>query len=191
MASDAKQERKQRILDAARRVISEQGADALNMKELAQIADVPRASLYRAYASKEHIISDITLEWGSSFASRLQGRSSRGRTNGERIKSVFKSTLQEAEDNPLLIGAVLGNILSTDDNTRNMQIEFEGLLPAALSSAVDYRSIPESKKVMDVLLRLLLANLQMLSSGRSGLKESLSHMVFAAEKLMGKKYWDG
>jgi hypothetical protein len=72
-----------------------------------------------------------------------------------------------------------------------MQIEFEGLLPAALSSAVDYRSIPESKKVMDVLLRLLLANLQMLSSGRSGLKESLSHMVFAAEKLMGKKYWDG
>jgi AcrR family transcriptional regulator len=190
LASDTKQKRKRKILDAAKKLVSEQGAGSLNMKELARIADVPRASLYRSYASKEHIISDITLEWGLSFASRLQTSSPRGRTKGERIKRVFKIILQEAEDNPLLIGAVLGNILSTDDSTRTMQIEFERLLPAALSSAVDCRSIPESKKVMDVLLRLLLANLEMLSSGRSSLKEALSHMVFAAEKLTGEKYWN-
>ncbi|OUS25254.1 hypothetical protein A9Q99_21920 [Gammaproteobacteria bacterium 45_16_T64] len=190
MASNTKIERKQKILNAAIEVISEHGSASLNMKELAQIAEVPRASLYRTYASKEHIISDITLEWGLSLVKRLQATAPRGKTNGAKIGSVFKSILQEAESNPRLISAVLENLLSADDTTRNMQIKFEELLPTLLSSVIDYQSIPEAKKVMDSFLRLLLANLLMLSSGRDSLKESLSHMIFAAEKLTGADYWN-
>jgi len=190
LASNTKIERKQKILNAAIEVISEHGSASLNMKELAQIAEVPRASLYRTYASKEHIISDITLEWGLSLVKRLQATAPRGKTNGAKIGSVFKSILQEAESNPRLISAVLENLLSADDTTRNMQIKFEELLPTLLSSVIDYQSIPEAKKVMDSFLRLLLANLLMLSSGRDSLKESLSHMIFAAEKLTGADYWN-
>ncbi len=190
MTQDSKLERKHKILVAARKVISEYGGASLNMKELAQIAEVPRASLYRVYASKEHIISDITLDWGLSLVKRLQTKKPKGKTNGAKIKHVFKNILQEAENNPLLIGAVLENLLSADDTTRNMQVKFEELLPALLAPAIDYQSIPDAKKVMDTLLRLLLANLLMLSSGRSSLKESLSHMIFAAEKLTGLEYWN-
>ena len=190
MASNIKLERKQKILIAAREVISKHGGASLNMKELAQITEVPRASLYRTYASKEHIISDITLEWGLSLAKRLQATAPKGKTNGAKIKSVFKSILQEAESNPRLISAVLENLLSDDDTTRNMQIKFEELLPALLASVIDYQSIPEARKVMDCFLRLLLANLLMLSSGRSDLKESLSQMTFSAEKLTGIDYWN-
>ena len=190
MANDAKQQRKQQILAHARAIISEQGAAALHMKELAIFAEVPRASLYRTYSSKEHIISDITLEWGVSLVSRLQANSPRGKTNGARIKSVFKSILREADDNPLLIGAVLDNLLSADAATQNMQMEFENLLPALLSSAIEYDGIPDSQNIMDVLLRLLLANLQLLSAGRSTLKEALANMIYTSEKLMGKEYWE-
>ena len=190
MTPETKLERKQKILATARKVISKHGGAGLNMKELAKVAEVPRASLYRTYASKEHIISDITLDWGLSLVKRLQTKTPKGKTNGAKIKSVFKSILQEAESNPLLIGAVLENLLSADDTTRNMQIKFEELLPALLASAIDYQSIPDAEKVMDAFLRLLLANLLMLSSGRSSLKESLSHMIFAAEKLTGQEYWD-
>ncbi len=45
-----KQESKQKILAAAREIISEQGGASLNMKELAQMVDVPRAAVYRTYA---------------------------------------------------------------------------------------------------------------------------------------------
>ena len=190
MVSNTKLERKQKILIAARKVITEHGSAGLNMKELAQIAEVPRASLYRTYTSKEHIISDITLEWGLSLVERLQTTAPKGKTNGAKIKGIFKSILQEAESNPLLISAVLENLLSADDTTRNMQVKFEDLLPALLASVIDYQSIPEAKKVMDAFLRLLLANLLMLSSGRSSLKESLSHMIFSAEKLTGMEYWN-
>lgn len=191
LASTPKEERRKKILTTARKIISEQGAAGLNMKELALLADVPRASLYRTYAGKEHIISEITLEWGLSLVGRLQAETPKGRTNGTRVRSVFKSILQEADNNPLLTSAVLENLLSPDDSTRNMQIKFEALLPALLVSAIDYESIPQSKKVTDVLLRLLLANLQMQSSGRSSMKESLTNMVFAAEKLMGQEFWNG
>jgi len=190
LASNTKLERKQKILIAARDVISKHGSASLNMKELALIAEVPRASLYRTYTSKEHIISDLTLEWGLSLVKRLQAAAPKGKTNGAKIKSVFKSILQEAENNPRLISAVLENLLSDDDSTRKLQIKFEELLPALLTSVIDYQSIPEAKKVMDCFLRLLLANLLMLSSGRSSLKESLSQMTFAAEKLTGADYWN-
>jgi len=190
LVSNTKLERKQKILIAAKKVITEHGSAGLNMKELAQIAEVPRASLYRTYASKEHIISDITLEWGLSLVERLQTAVPKGKTNGAKIKGIFKSILEEAESNPLLISAVLENLLSADDTTRNMQVKFEELLPALLASVINYQSIPEAKKVMDAFLRLLLANLLMLSSGRSSLKESLSHMIFSAEKLTGMEYWN-
>ena len=187
--SEQKSQRKLKILTTAWEIITEHGAAGLNMKELAQIANVPRASLYRTYASKEHIISDITYEWGMSVVRRLEQESPRGKTNGERIKNVYKNILAEAENNPLLISAVLENLLSTDETTRNMQIQFEGLLPALLSSAIDCHAIPDTQQVMDVLLRLLLANLQMLSSGRSSFNEALSIMLYTSEKLMGKDFW--
>ncbi len=125
-----------------------------------------------------------------SLVTSLQAESPKGNANGSKTKSVFKRILLEAENNPLLIGAVLENLLSADDATRNMQIELERLLPTLLSSAIDYKSIPDSKKVMEVLLHLLLANLQMLSSGRSRLNEALENMVYAAKRLMGQEYWN-
>ena len=185
-----KSERKKKLIAKAIKMISEEGYESFNMKKLASLTGVPRASLYRAYASKEHLVSEITLDWGLSLVSRLQKQPHLGRTNGAKIKRVFKSILEEAQHNPLLIQAVLDNLLSSDENTRNMQIEIEGLLPALLSSAIDHKSIPNSTKVLSILLRLLLAELQMLTSGRSDLKLSVSHMVFTAEKLIGEDFWN-
>ena len=189
MISDKQESRRSRIIDKARAIISAHGADGLSMKELGRQADVPRASLYRIYDNKEHVISDLTLEWGMSLAQRLHGETAGGRSNGERIAHVLKSILQEAENNPLLIGAVLDHLLAANDSSRNRQRQFEALLPALLDSAVDLQTIPDTARVMDVLLRLLLGNLQVMSSGRSTLDESLDNMTFAAEKLVGEKYW--
>jgi len=190
LVSNMKNERKQKIIAKATQMISKQGYDSFNMKELAELSGVPRASIYRAYASKEHLLSEITLDWGLSLVSRLQNQPHKGRTNGAKIKGVFKSILEEAQNNPKLIQAVLDNLLSSDKSARNMEIKIEGLLPALLSSAIDYKSIPNSSKVLSILLRLLLAELQMLTSGRSDLKLSIYHLSFTAEKLIGPDFWN-
>ncbi len=188
--SQTQKKRRQMILSVAREIVSKQGGEALNMKELASIADVPRATLYRYYASKEQLISDMALDWGNSLLARLQENAPTGKTFGEKVSSVFESILKEAKDNPNLIAITLSSLLSDDSAVVSMQSEFERLLPALMESAVDYSQIEEVDKVIDVLLRLLLANLMLLSLGRGDLQQSLDNMVFAAQGLMGSERWN-
>jgi len=189
MTKEIKELRRQVIIDAARELISVHGSVGLNMKELATLAGVPRASLYRMYSSKEHIISEITLDLGVEFAQRLQAEKPRGKTAGAKITYIFKRLLQEAESDPRLIAAVLESLVSNDSNSIALQLGIEALLPKLLSLAVDVDSLPDANCVIDVLLRLLLANLQMMTSGRVSLQEALGNMTFAAERLMGSECW--
>src|SRR3954462_9954910 len=60
-----------RLLDAARRLIREQGHEAVGMEMIATTAGVSRATTYRYFASKEHVVCEAALAWGHDVAARL------------------------------------------------------------------------------------------------------------------------
>ena len=53
-----------RILHAARQLINEQGHETVGMEAIAATAGVSRATMYRYFASKEHVVCDAALAWG-------------------------------------------------------------------------------------------------------------------------------
>src|ERR1700733_5083100 len=60
-STPAQHGRRDRILETAAAILAAGGEDALQMKELAQRADVSLDTLYRYFPAKDHVLLAITL----------------------------------------------------------------------------------------------------------------------------------
>lgn len=181
--------RRANILSVARQIITEEGSEALNMKEVARRADVPRATLYRYYTSRDHLMTDLALEWGHSLLQRLQSRAMVGHTLGDRITSVLESILIEAVENPNLIAVTLSSLVSRDAAAVAMQADIEQLLPKMFNAVFDQEALADSPQILDVMHRLLLGSLFLLSSGRDQLDMALHNLTYTARSLLGETLW--
>ncbi len=186
----AQMKRRERILTATREIISSEGTEALNMKNVAEKAGVSRVTLYRYYSSREHLINDMALAWGLSLIERLQRRVPPGNTVGQRITAVFTSIFEEAQKNPNLIAATLSTLTSPNYASIESHIEVEQLLPSLLNMVIDEEEIQDAEHVMGTLGRLVLADLLFINSGRSGIDEAVANMAYAARLLYGDELWN-
>lgn len=66
-------ERAQQILDAAERVLAEEGAPALTTTRIAQVAGIPVGSLYHYYPDKVAIVDALAARYWSDFADLVAG----------------------------------------------------------------------------------------------------------------------
>lgn len=61
----------ERILDAATRIVIEEGADALSIKRVADEADYTAGALYRYYASKDALLTAVVIRVIGTFEAEL------------------------------------------------------------------------------------------------------------------------
>jgi AcrR family transcriptional regulator len=67
-------DRRRRIMDEARALISEKGLDAFSMRELGLRAGVAQRTLYNAFESKDHLIVLAVKEYYEHFVARMTYR---------------------------------------------------------------------------------------------------------------------
>jgi len=182
--------RREKILAATREIISRGGSDALNMQDVAAKAGVARATLYRYYSSREHLINDMALDWGLSLMERMRKAIPTGNTVGERIIAVFANIFEEARQNPNLISATINVLISPDYSSFESHVDVEHLLPSLLNMVIDEKEVSDPDFVLGMLSRLTLANLLYLNSGRCDVKEAVGYMRYAASLLYGEETWN-
>ncbi|AOR80563.1 TetR/AcrR family transcriptional regulator [Novosphingobium resinovorum] len=71
-SSEAMFDRRRRILREARRIISENGLDQMNMRELARRADVSTKTVYNAFGSKEMVIALAIYTYFEQFVTHTE-----------------------------------------------------------------------------------------------------------------------
>jgi AcrR family transcriptional regulator len=89
-------ERRRRILEESRKMISEGGLDGFNMGELCKRAGVAKRTLYNAFQTKERIISIAISEYSEEYVERIPFSSPVGtlQRNLERLISVCQRNLK-------------------------------------------------------------------------------------------------
>ena len=65
--TEPQSERRIRIRDAARELVAKDGYSAVTIREVAERARVARATVYRYYSSKDHLLADVIMEWAFEF----------------------------------------------------------------------------------------------------------------------------
>ncbi|HEX8007159.1 MAG TPA: helix-turn-helix domain-containing protein, partial [Trebonia sp.] len=79
-STPAQHDRYERMLQAATAMLAVGGEERLQMKELAERADVSLATLYRYFPSKDHVMLAITYSRYENALRRVSGEAPRGST---------------------------------------------------------------------------------------------------------------
>lgn len=83
-------ERRRRVLDAAVALAARGGFDAVQMRDVANEADVALGTVYRYFASKERLLLEANVEGVDDLALRLQDQPPKGATPAERVIDVLR-----------------------------------------------------------------------------------------------------
>jgi AcrR family transcriptional regulator len=102
-----KEERKALILRVAKEIILEHGIDGLNMQEVADRAELSKATLYLYFENKEAILNEILEDAASTFTDFVRERLNEHASGIEAIRALWAAYLEfygESEEIFILTG---------------------------------------------------------------------------------------
>ena len=115
-STPAQRERYDRVLTTAAAILSAGGEEALQMKELAQRADVSLATLYRYFPSKDHVLLALSLSNYQAAARKVLLEVPRGATARERVTNHLLREFRAQQRNQRLTTALTKVLTETSRN---------------------------------------------------------------------------
>ncbi|GAW48197.1 MULTISPECIES: TetR family transcriptional regulator [unclassified Nocardioides] len=114
LGSAAQRDRRKRILDATITLASQGGFDAVQMRAVAEQADVALGTLYRYFPSKIHLLVSALQREFERTETALRDRPIEGDTTAERVITVLKRTTRGMQSDPQLTEALTRAFMFAD-----------------------------------------------------------------------------
>lgn len=129
--------RRGRVIRAAMELAAEGGYDAVQMRDVAARAEVALGTIYRYFASKDHLLAACQVEWAGEIERRLATRPLKADTPAERVTEIVARAYRTLERSPQLTAALLTAISSRDPAVADCQREMSRIMGSVLRSAMD------------------------------------------------------
>src|SRR5262249_12654099 len=114
LGSPAQRDRRRRILDATLALASKGGFDAVQMRAVADRADVALGTLYRYFPSKIHLLVAALIWEFSAAQERLERTRIPGDTQAERVLWVLGRSTRSLQRDPHLTEAMTRAFMFAD-----------------------------------------------------------------------------
>jgi TetR/AcrR family transcriptional regulator, cholesterol catabolism regulator len=163
-------QRRQRILDAAVGLAADGGYDAVQMREVALRADVALGTLYRYFASKEHLLVSALAEHVADLRGRLVVRPPRGEDDAARVMDVIKRVTRALQHEPYVIAAMLKSLISSGAGVGEAVGPIGGQMTEIVVSAMRHdnpETVERDRAVAEVIQQVWLASLLWWVAGRA------------------------
>jgi TetR/AcrR family transcriptional regulator, cholesterol catabolism regulator len=128
--------RRARVLDAALALAAEGGYDAVQMRDVASRAQVALGTIYRYFASKDHLLAECQLEAWRTMRERFAQRPLHGATAADRVMELIRRVMRTVEREPQQAAALITASSSPDPAVRDCQVEMVALQDATLIAAM-------------------------------------------------------
>jgi len=99
-----------RLLDAARKLFSRHGVAATTIDELADSADVSRATFFNYFQNKQAVLHALWAEQMSNFNIDIDDQLSQSITTVERIRNLFETFVSATIRHPNYLHAIIGEL---------------------------------------------------------------------------------
>ena len=188
--SAAQRDRRKRILDATYELAKEGGFDAVQMRAVAEQADVALGTLYRYFPSKIHLLVSALDRQFEEAKDRLKTREIPGDDAGERVLYVLKRLTRGMQGDPKLTEALTRAFMFADASVAN-EIHAVGMSMTSIVTHAMHGGVPDDDTITEedvVLARVIgdvwLSALMAWVTGRSTAPETAQHMETAVRLIL-------
>jgi TetR/AcrR family transcriptional regulator, cholesterol catabolism regulator len=183
--SAAQRDRRRRILDATIALASKGGYDAVQMRTVAERADVALGTLYRYFPSKIHLlVSGLAREFERT-EERLERRPIPGGTSYERMLYVLGRIARTMQREPMLTEAMTRAFMFADPSAAAEVNAVARLMEQMLTMAMhDGEPSADDKAIARVIGDVLLSNLVAWVTRRASADDVSNHLELAARLLL-------
>jgi TetR/AcrR family transcriptional regulator, cholesterol catabolism regulator len=187
LGSAAQRDRRKRILDATIALASKGGFDAVQMRAVAEQADVALGTLYRYFPSKIHLLVSALGRELERAEAALRDKPVPGETAADRVIHVMRKTTRDLQGDQHLTEALTRAFMFADASVRD-EIRTVGLL---LTTMLTRAMHPDRAEVTDedvaiarVIGDVWLSALVGWVTGRTSAPETARHMEVAVRLLL-------
>jgi TetR/AcrR family transcriptional regulator, cholesterol catabolism regulator len=186
-ASPVQRERRTRILDATIALASQGGFEAVQMRTVAERADVALGTLYRYFPSKIHLlVTALSREFERADADMARNPVP-GDTPADRVVHVLHAMTRGLQDDQHLTEALTRAFMFADRSARHELNGVGLLLIRMLTRAMHPEGTPasdEDQAIARVIGDVWLAALMAWVTGRSSAEETSAHMERAVRLIL-------
>jgi len=185
LGSAAQRERRKRILDATLILASRGGYDAVQMREVADRADVALGTLYRYFPSKIHLLVSALVREFEQTRQKLGKRPVPGDTPADRIIYVLNKVTKNMQREPLLTEAITRAFMFADPSAASEVNAVASLMERMLTDAL-HEGEPSSdeRAIARVIGDVWLSNLVAWVTRRASATDVSNQLELAARLLL-------
>ncbi len=177
--------RRQRVIKAALALGSDGGYDAVQMRTVADSAEVALGTIYRYFSSKDHLLAAALVEWVNELERRVSARPPTGTTTAARVVSTLRRATKAMEKEPRLSEAVVTAIASPDPGAAERQQEVAAAMTRILAQCIgDQFESAEKAQITRTLGHVWFSSLIGWVNGWSGMDRVGDEVEIAAHLIL-------
>ena len=113
--TERQEARRRRLIRSAISLASDGGYEAVQMRAVATDAGMALGTIYRYFASKDHLLAAAMAEWTAELQMRMAEHPPAGGTRTERMIDVYRRACRAMERQPQLTAALMTAIAAPAD----------------------------------------------------------------------------
>lgn len=177
--------RRERVIAAARALGSEGGYEVVQMREVADRADVALGTIYRYFSSKDHLLAAVLVQWALDLEAQVTKRLPHDPTTSDRLVKILQRAARAMEADPDLSRAVLTAMSKSDPRVQECQREAAQVMARIQLLAFDDDFDPDAcVGVIRLLGQVWFAALIGWVNGWSNITKVSDELEFAARFLL-------
>jgi TetR/AcrR family transcriptional regulator, cholesterol catabolism regulator len=185
LGSAAQRERRKRIIDATLALASKGGYDAVQMRAVAERADVALGTLYRYFPSKIHLLVSGLVREFERAKEKIDRRPIPGENRYERMMYVLNLVTVNMQREPLLTEAMTRAFMFADPSAATEVNAVAATMEKILTGAMhDGEPTADEQAIARVIGDVWLSNLVAWVTRRASANDVANHLELAARLLL-------
>ena len=183
----SREARRSRVIEVAMHMALEGGYEAVQMRAVADRADVAIGTIYRYFNGKDDLLIAGLLEWICQVRRRLETEPVAGATAEERLSTVLASAAQSADNAPVLLGALITALSTTDAAAADYKLAVEREIQQLVTIAIGDDHTVDSLGVARVIGHVWLSAISRWVGGLSPPGSVEEELLHAVRMLVGRR----
>jgi AcrR family transcriptional regulator len=184
--TEAQQARRDRIVDAGLALLQERDYDKIQVKDVAEEANVALGTLYRYFSSKEHLFAEVLVRWAGTLRTHISRNPLRGTTDAQRLTQVINRSVRAFQQQPSLARLVATLETSSDPYATEILDRLGRTTGDIYIEAIHDRDRETARRIVVVVDAVLAARLRSWVAGRISIATMNDDLADTIQLLLEK-----